>query len=295
MTGEYINFRPSIDGGEGSGGSDDSDMPSEPSVEEAADQLEEIDHQLREAGHDVTERASDEEIRARIRERVNELERDELEISEKGHQEIRDFLTTMRIPGAKTAADQEIEILWTNLNQNPSLVKDFVLYLINRKTKNFYSEYPLLPDMKDVLEFADGLISPNRVRPRLIKDTVTNMKALQIDPDRIQNAAMSQSKELAEGTRLLGWLAGMPFMRGAQAEIKKYMEENSLQELTIENLAHVFIIIVDQHINMLSERTSVEYMSKYNMDREALDFAHSEVVESMSGIQDLLFKIFIEN
>lgn len=72
------------------------------------------------------------------------------------------------------------------------------------------------------------------------------------------------------------------------------MRDNDLDELTIENIAHVFIIIVGQNLNVLSERTSKEYGSRYRMDQEALNFAHGEVLQSMGGIQDLLFKIFIE-
>lgn len=188
--------------------------PDESSVEDVAPQLDENDRLLREAGHIPKGRLPDEEIRSRIRDRVNELERDDLEISEKGHQEIRDFLAIMRIPGAESASAQEIEILWRNLNRNPSLVKDFTLYLINRKTKNFYSEYPLLPNMRDLLEFADNVTNADAIRPQLIKESVKNMEMLYLNPDRIRNAAMSQSEELAEGTRFLGWLAGMPFMRG---------------------------------------------------------------------------------
>jgi hypothetical protein len=291
-------FFPYFNHDEGAGHSqDEPDEPDESSIEDITDQLEEMDRELMEAGKDVPVKIPDDEIRQRIRDRVNELERDELEISENGHKEIQGFLNILGIRGADSTSEQEIEILWKNLNRHPSLVKDFVWYLADRKTKNFYSEYPLLPDMKDLLEFADGIENADALRPQQIRKAVSNLESFGFHPDKIRAVVMSQNDQLAERVRFLGWLAGMPFMRGAPEEIKEYVEENDIQNLTIENLAHIFIITVSKHLNMLNERSSKEsneYIPRYKMDKEALEFGHTEVLKSMVGIHDLLFQYFLE-
>jgi hypothetical protein len=271
--------------------------PSEDSVEDVS-QLEGIDEELRQAGklpsESEVERLSDDEIRHRIKEKVDELRQNGLEISLRGRNEIRDFLTTMRILGVDTASEEEIEILWRSLNQSPSLVKDFTLHLITRKTKNHYSEFPLLPDMRDLLEFSEMINDPQVVRPRLIKESADNFESLGIKGEKITSLAMSQNVALAEGTRFLGWLAGFPFMRGANQLIENYMEEMEIDSLTVEHVAHVFIMIVSQNIYVLKERAKkTNYNNNMKMDHNALN-THAEVLDGMQAIQDMLYRIFIE-
>lgn len=303
-----IDFYPDADPDEGAGGATDGSGDS--STEDVISEIEENDQILRNAGQipqgQDSRHLSGDEIRALLRDRANQLDRDDLEASKDTQAEIRKFnedqaeiktyLATLGIKGSELASDQEIELLWENLLKNPSLVKDFILYLIDRKTKNHYSEYPLLPHMKDILAFADDLHRPEVLRPRIIKEGVYNLENLTFDAGRCMEIAMGSNGEVqAEGMRILGWLAGMPFMRGAQNEIVKHNREMGVETVTVETLAHAFIVIMAEHIDMLKERTKLEYQQKFRMDYEAYEFAHQDVLDAMEGLQNLLFSTFIKS
>lgn len=290
----FPSMGPEDPGGDGSG------EPDETSVDDVTQRsLEENDRLLDEAGklpsgHEP-HALSEEEIRARIRSKANDLQKKSLELPEKDQQKIRNLLTTLRIKGSDTASDQEIEIIWNRLLKNPSLVQDFVLLLIDKKTTNNYSEYPLLPDIKDVIEIADDLSNPETVRPRIIQDGMRNLERMGLNRGRCMELAMGVAGETeAEAMRLLGWLAGMPFMRGAYNELRQHSEDMGLEEVSIYSLANTFMVIVTKHLEMLKERAEKNYKTIYKMDFEAREYMHDEVVEAMKGILDLLYKTFLD-
>jgi hypothetical protein len=288
-----IEFRPSFYPDEGGGGDGE---PDEDSTEKVTGDLERIDNELSEAGHnpgpiDLTS-ISDSEIRQRLRAEVEKRRKNSLESSEEQRREIRSFLTTLRVEGADSASDQELELIWANVLKNPSLVKDFVFLLTTKNTKNNYCEFPILPDIKDLLEWSDDLGNPATLRPRIIRDGADNLEALGFSGDRVLEIEMgSHGPEQAEQMQMLGWLAGFLFMREVRTEAIKHHQLINQGPVTVESLGHTFIAMVDQALGTVKEREK-NYRTNFKMDRDALNFPHSDVRRALEGTSALLDKMF---
>lgn len=278
----------------------DGGLPNEDSIENVHEELGDIDEQLLRAGHGGhlsrpgEARIDDQELRRRIRDRVNELINDDVEAPPEDLKKIRDFLATLRIRGAQDLSNQEIEVLWANVMRNPSLVEDFTFKLALRKTRNYYSEFPLLPNARDLLEFSDDLKSdPKALRPKVISDAADNLEVLGIDPDEATSIMTGGKGEgAARAMRLLGWVAGFPIMRGATIAHRQHTEAMELDTMTMISLAEAFIVMIDEQIKTVKGRVDKAYLPDFRMDRDALE-THDEVLNALLGIQDLLFETFI--
>jgi hypothetical protein len=279
------------------GGGADPKEPDEESHEDSTHILRRIDDDLREAGHlsDAQGQGaiSGREIRHRIRDEVQRRREKSLESTPEQRAEIKEFLTILKIPGAESISDQELEIIWVNILRNPALVKDFVFILANNTTKKYYSEFPILPDAKDLVEWSDALENPESLRPKIIRDGADNLEKLGFSRKKIMETEMgSQGPEAAEKMQMMGWLAGFPFMQGegVKNEILEHHKVLGLEEITDQSLGQAFTVIVEKALSVVKGREK-EYSLSKKTDRKALE-VHAEVRRSLEGISALLDKTF---
>jgi hypothetical protein len=244
---------------------------------------------------DDLEHISDEDVLRQIRENFGEEEPLAIEVSQDEAEEIKKFLIDFNVKEADGADIEDIDMLWRRFNGSPSLVKDFVYNLITLKEALNHSTHPLAVSIEEILHYAGPLKSPEDVRPWLIAHTAPAIGRLGFDTFHYTDRALSESKNprvRPDSIRFLGWVVSQGFLMDLPTKKKDFIRKHRLGSFTIPDLASLVTIEVGEELDRLDHQTT-SYRQVHDMEREALEHSHTDVIIAMRGIKRMCGILFL--
>jgi hypothetical protein len=236
------------------------------------------------------ERISDEDVLKQIEDYLEP----QPEIPDEDALVIRSFLEKLNVKDIDQATNQEIEILWSHLGKNPSLISDYSYILMDVKTGLTLSEFPVPLYLSELIDYSEE-IGATSFSPRtwLVDNVVVpNLMKFQFREDQIKRNAYGElygNARAGEATRYLGWLVGQRFMQGAEARFEDYAAEKDMHHPRVTHLAAFCSLEVLQALDNLQNRN--KRYRKIPMEVNARQ-KYEDVVLAMKGIHNLNMHLF---
>lgn len=219
----------------------------------------------------------------------------ESQIPDEHYLEMRRFLAEFNIKNADQVTREEVELLWQQLGQSPSLIKDLAYISTDIKTTLNLSEYPLAVSMDDLLLYAQKLDNPWSLRSWIIeKEAIPNLTSIGFNRSQVVENAFGDSEgriRAADATRFMGWVSGLPIMANLKIKMEEFKEQNEIEKLTLTHIAQVAMIEVIDNQERLKSMTP-RYRENYPMEVEARE-VHQDAIAAMQGIYNIFDRLLL--
>jgi hypothetical protein len=205
--------------------------------------------------------------------------------------DIHRFLVDLNINDASNATAEEVLYLWQKLHHSPPQVKDFVYTIIDVNTELNLGMYPVMPTIEDLIAYATDFSEPRlMLRNWFVENKVIpSLTRLGFKREDIVDTALADDEgktRLAEVTRLVGWLAGQPFMSSLGPRLKEFKEDHNIDNLKLTHAATVAIILLRENIDMLQKKAN--FRDRFPMEKRAKESgAIADAIHSLEGIYNI--------
>jgi hypothetical protein len=121
------------------------------------------------------------------------------------------------------------------------------------------------------------------------------MGRMGFDSFHYSDRALSESKHpkiRPDALRFLGWTVSQGFLGGLPNKRNDFIRTHRLDRFQIPDLASMVTIEVGEELDRLDNRT-MSYRQAHDMEQEALEHSHTDVVIAMRGIKRMCGIMFL--